>query len=118
MQFNCLTQLIISISVRPIVTVNCASTITVNQTDNFTCECKGTGGNPPADVTWYKDNRRQNVTGKERAILRLSNVSKDDNGTYRCEAKSHERATNETTIELYVNCKYKFILVQFKHQSR
>ena len=99
------------------MTVSCASIITVNQTDNFTCECNGTDGNPPADVTWYKDNRRQNVTGKERAILRLSNVSKDDNGTYRCEAKSHERAKNETTIELYVNCKYKFILLQFRHRG-
>ena len=39
---------------------------------------------PPADVTWYKDNT-QIVTGKEKAILVVRNVDKDDNGTYRCE---------------------------------
>ena len=91
----------------PTVTVNCESLTTVNQTDNFTCECKGIDGNPPADVTWYKDDRTI-VTGKEQAMLLLRNVDKDDNGAYRCEVKSHERARNETTIELIVNCKYNY----------
>ena len=89
------------------MTVNCASLTAVNQNDNFTCECKGIDGNPPADVTWYKDDRTI-VTGKEQAMLLLRNVDKDDNGTYRCEAKSHERARHETTIELIVNCKYNY----------
>ena len=75
------------------------------RSDYFACECKGTDGNPPADVTWFKDNT-QNVTGKEKAILSFPNVKKDDSGTYRCEAKSHDRAKNETSIELIVNCKY------------
>ena len=73
--------------------------------DNFACECKGTDGNPPADVTWYKKNT-QIVTEKEEAILSLSNVDKDDSGTYRCQTKSHEKANNETSIELIVICKY------------
>ena len=58
-----------------------------------------------ADVTWYKNNA-QIVTGKENAILRLANVDNDDSGTYRCEAKSHEKAKNKTFVELIVNCKY------------
>ena len=72
--------------------------------DNFTCECKGTGGNPPADVTWYKNDRKI-VTGKEKASFSLSDVDKDDNGTYTCEAKSLDK-TNKTTVALIVACKY------------
>ena len=71
--------------------------------DCFACECNGTGGNPPADVSWYKDNT-QIVTGKEKAILVLSNVDKDDSETYRCEAKRGiEEAKNETSMDLIVN---------------
>ena len=82
----------------------------MNESDYFACECKGTDGNPPADVTWFKDST-QIITGKEEAILRFTNVDKDDNGKYRCEAKSHEKAKNETSIELIVNCKYNRIWI-------
>ena len=67
------------------------------------CECKGTEANPPADVSWFKD-KRPIITGKEEAISVLSNVDKDDTGMYRCEAKTHEEAKNETSIEFVVNC--------------
>ena len=93
------------ILVTPIVTVSCSSTTIVNQGDNLSCECKGTGGNPPADVIWYKNNT-EIVTGKEKAILRLTNVSKDDSGTYRCEAKSSEKAKNITEIQLIIIGEY------------
>ena len=94
----------------PIISVNCSSLTTVIQGDYFACECKGTDGNPPADVTWYKNNTLI-VTGKEKAILRFTDVDKDDNGTYRCEAKSHDEAKNETFMELIVNCEYERILI-------
>ena len=90
---------------KPIVTVSCSSPTTVVEGDNFTCECKGTNGNPPADVTWYKDSTQIGDTGKEKAILPLSNVSRGDNGTYTCEAKSLDE-TNETAVALIVACKY------------
>ena len=77
----------------------------MNQNDYFVCKCRGLGGNPPADVTWYKEKEKK-VTGKEEAILPFSSVNKDDSGTYRCEAKSHEEAKNETSFRLIVNCKY------------
>ena len=94
------------ISVTPKITINCSSVTTVNQGDYFACKCKGTDGNPPANVTWYKDHTK-NVTGKENATLRYPNVKKDASGTYRCVAKSGiEEAKNETQIELIVNCKY------------
>ena len=90
----------------PNISVNCSSPTTLTQGDYLACECKGTGGNPPADVTWYKDNTKI-VTGKEKAILSLSNVGKDDIRTYRCEAKSGiEEAKNKTSFELIVHCKY------------
>ena len=89
---------------KPIITVSCSSPVTVVEGGNFSCECKGTDGNPPADVTWYKDDT-QIVTGKEKAILSLSNVSRGDNGTYTCEAKSLDE-TNKTTVALIVACKY------------
>ena len=93
------------ILVTPIITVNCSSISTVNQGDYFACECNGTYGNPPAVVTWYKGNT-QIVTGKEEAILRLTNVTRHDGGTYRCEARSEEKAKNITEIELIVIGEY------------
>ena len=94
------------ISVIPKISVNCSNSTTVNQSDNFRCECYGTDGYPLAEVTWYKNNKTIDVTGVENATLVRSNVTKNDSGTYRCEAKSSERAKNETSIELIVNCKY------------
>ena len=95
------------ISVTPIISVNCSKVNKVNEGDYFACQCKGTRGYPPANVTWYKDKAQIGDTGKESATLSLSNVTKVDNGTYRCEAKSGvEEATNETSIKLIVNRKY------------
>ena len=94
-----------NISETPKISISCSSVTTVNQGDYFACECNGTDGNPPANVTWYKDNT-QIVTGKEKTILVLSIVDKNDNGTYRCKAKSHEKAKNETSMELIVFRKY------------
>ena len=93
------------ILVTPVVTVSCSNTTIVNQGDNFSCEGKGTGGYPPADVIWYKNNT-EIVTGKEKAFLRLTSVSKDDSGTYRCEAKSSEKAKNITEIQLIITGEY------------
>ena len=51
-------------------------------------------------------NMFENRKGKEKAILSLSNVGKDDIRTYRCEAKSGiEEAKNKTSFELIVHCK-------------
>ena len=100
----------------PIITVNCSSLTTVNQGDYFACKCKGTDGNPPAAVTWYKDNT-QIITGNEEAILRFPSVYQVDNGTYICEAKSLEEAKNETLIELIVTGMYTHINWKISHRS-
>ncbi len=99
------------ISVTPMVTVNCSSPITLDIREGYACECKGEGGNPPADVTWYKGNKQKGGTGKEEQILSLTNVDKNYSGTYTCEAKSHEQSKNETSIEFIVNCKYNCLII-------
>ena len=92
----------------PIITVNCSSPTIVVEGDNFACECKGTYGNSLANVTWYNSDGQIVAVGKklEEATLVLSNVDKDDNGTYTCEAKSLNTVKNETTVALIVACKY------------
>jgi hypothetical protein len=88
------------ISVAPTVTINCSSSITLYEGDNFTCVCRGEGGNPPADVTWYKDGVQIGGTGKEEQTLTLSNVDGTDTGTYKCVAQSYTHATpDEKSIE-------------------
>ena len=92
----------------PIITVNCSSPTIVVEGDNFTCECKGTYGNPLANVTWYNSDGQIVAVGKkiEEATLVLSNVDKNDNGTYTCEAKSLDPVKSETTVALIVAGKY------------
>ena len=95
--FVILTLFYFTIRIIPEVSINCSNPTTVIQSDNFACECKGTDGNPPADVTWYKDNTLIGDSGEKKAISSLSNVDKDDDGTYKCEAKSGtEEAKNKT----------------------
>ena len=90
----------------PILTVECSRSWTLNVGDDIVCICIGLGGNPPARVTWFKGNKQKSGTGKEEQRLRITNCKKNDSGTYRCVAESHEEAKNETTIKLVVNCKY------------
>ena len=89
----------------PKITVNCSHLTELKRRESFACECTATNGSPPADVTWFKNNTKI-VTRREEAILVLSDVDKEDSGTYICEAKRHEGAKNTTSIELIVNCKY------------
>ena len=87
----------------------CSSPIIVNEGDNVSCACQGQGGNPPADVTWYKDNHKIGRTGKEEKTLTLINVKKKkDHGSYKCVAQSHPNETfqDEAIVEVRVYCKY------------
>ena len=100
------------ISEKPTVTLSCPSPVTVNEGDDFTCVCRGEGGNPPANVTWYKDGDPIGGTGNEEQTLTLRNVDGTaDTGTYKCVAQSHTLA-EEKLVEVKVrqNCKYCCIL--------
>ena len=90
------------------MTLSCFSSTTLNEGDNFICVCRGEGGNPPANVTWYKDGVQIGGTEIEEQTLTLSNVDETDSGTYKCMAQSHINATDEKSIEvkLRLNCKY------------
>ena len=89
------------------MTLSCSSPITVNEGDDFTCVCRGRGGNPPANVVWYKDGVQIGGTGKEEQTLTLSNVDGTESGTYKCMAQSHINATDQKSIQIIVklNCK-------------
>ena len=88
------------------MSLSCSRRITVNEGDNVTCVCREQGGNPPADVSWYKDGAKIGGTGKEEKTLTLTKVNKTASGTYECVAKSHT-LTDEKSIEIIVYCKYR-----------
>ena len=92
------------ISVKPTISINCSSLNTINEGDNFSCECRGEGGNPPAKINWYKDDLQIGGTGREKQTLNLSHVDHKASGTYKCEARSYTLAVIES-IKLIVYCK-------------
>ena len=92
------------------MTFSCTSPIIVGQGDNVTCVCRGEGGNPPANVTWFKDDVQIGETEKEEQKLTLSNVSRTGSGTYKCLAQSHTNSmfVDEKSIEIIVKRKRKY----------
>jgi hypothetical protein len=81
----------------------------VDEGGDVLCTCQGQGGNPPASVTWYKDGNKIGETGKEEITLTLTNVSKEDHGSYECVAQSYpsEAFRDKAKVEVIVklNCK-------------
>ena len=87
----------------------CSSPIIAHEGDNVSCACQGQGGNPPADVTWFKNSRKVGETGKEEKTLSLTNVTNEkDDGSYKCVAQSYpnEMFQYEVIVRVIVNCKY------------
>ena len=97
------------ILVTPNISFSCSNLSIVNEGDNFTCLCKGEGGRPTANVTWYDKNGGQiGKTGKGEQLLTLTNVNATHSGTYTCKAQSHINTTDKNSIEMKVRlaCKY------------
>ena len=88
------------------MTFSSSSPERVNEGDSVTCVCRGEGGNPPTNVTWYKDGVQIGGTGNEEQTLTLRNVNRADSGTYVCLTQSHINAMDEKSIKVIVNCKY------------
>ena len=80
----------------------------VGEGEDLTCACRGVGGNPPANVTWYKDD---GTTYVENAVLKLINVNKINNCTYKCVVQSYT-LKDENSIEVIVYRKY---ILKLKH---
>ena len=78
-----------SISEKPTVTINCSNPIDVKEEKDLTCQCRGEGGNPRANVTWYKGGFQIGDAGDEEKFLTLRNVNERDSGTYTCVAQSY-----------------------------
>ena len=86
------------------VIINCPSPVKINESENLTCECRGECGNPPANVTWYKDGE-QIGTGYETNILSLLDVNEEDSGTYKCVVQSYT-LKDEKSVKVIVYRKY------------
>jgi hypothetical protein len=88
------------------VPLNCTNFITLNEGDDVTCECGG--GNPPFDVSWYKDDKKigGSGTGTENEALTLKNVDETASGIYMCSAQIDSMYEDNKTIVVRVNCKY------------
>ena len=95
---------------QPTVKIDCCGTITINEGDDITCLCKGEGGNPPATVSWFKDDVQVGERGKEEQVLTLSNVDKSASGRYKCVAKSYN-LTDETSLKVIVHVNRKYCYV-------
>ena len=85
--------------------MDCPSLNTVNEGDDFTCECRGEGGNPPANVTWYKDGKKIGKTGIRKQTLTLCKADNRASGAYTCVAQSHTTLKDKKSIKLIVYCK-------------
>ncbi|CAB4043864.1 vascular cell adhesion 1-like isoform X2, partial [Paramuricea clavata] len=84
---------------KPNVTINCSSPVIVNEGDDFTCVCRSEGGNPPANVTWYDKDGKQMAKSFGENSLNLTDVSKQDIGTYKCVVQRYN-LTDEELIEV------------------
>ncbi|XP_028399323.1 uncharacterized protein LOC114522774 [Dendronephthya gigantea] len=105
------SEVTVFIAEKPNVTLNCSSPVSLLKGDNFTCLCRGEGGNPPANVTWFKNGEKFTDVGTEMQTLNLLNVSREDDGTYMCEATSypHKNYTDKESIQVTVYFHYREI---------
>ncbi|XP_028399325.1 hemicentin-1-like [Dendronephthya gigantea] len=101
------SEVTIFIAEKPNVTLNCSSPVPLLKGENFTCLCRGEGGNPPANVTWFKNGVKISDVEIEKQTVNLLNVGRADNGTYKCEVTSysHENYTEEKSIAVTVYLK-------------
>ncbi|XP_046858840.1 carcinoembryonic antigen-related cell adhesion molecule 5-like [Xenia sp. Carnegie-2017] len=97
------------ITVKPTVVINCSTPLVVNEGDNVSCVCRGEGGIPPANVTWF--DKHNNIIGDVGVVsktLVITNVTLNDGGNYRCKAQSYNdpRFRDEKSIEVTVKATY------------
>ena len=84
------------------MTINCSTSVTLNEGQDLTCLCKGENGNPPAVVMWYNEDPMIGQKEKENKALVLRNLTKTDIGTYTCKAQSYT-LVDEKSIKVKVN---------------
>ena len=102
------SKVTVYIAKKPTVTSNCSSPVTVMEGDDVTCVCRGEGGSPPANVTWYKKDVQIGETKKENNPLTLTDANVTVSGIYKCVAQSYptDAYKDEKSIKIMVNGKY------------
>ena len=80
-----------------VVNVN-ATIFTEGEDAILVCDVSGA---PRPVVSWFND-KNENV--KNGSLWKLLNISRSDNGTYRCEA-SNDCAMDSKTFDIIVQCK-------------
>ena len=78
---------------------------TANETDDVVLFCNATG-NPTPNITWTF------LNGPETSVIRigenhtLSNVTRNQAGTYQCIAINNVKHTKTANVNVIINCKY------------
>ena len=67
----------------------------------ITCTASGI---PAPDVKWFR-NEKMESQGTRTALLMFNNVSRTDDGRYKCQA-NNSAGDSENYMELVVHCKY------------
>lgn len=84
-------------------------TLYPGQTAYFPCSIQG---QPPAEITWIKDDRALRIEGDDRmtllpsGALEIRRVQTSDSGTFKCNASNAERHRISSTGTLTVSLDY------------
>ena len=97
------------------------SEVSVNLKDTVSLNCSVVQGGPVKQITWSKESNRKKVqrlsTMTSESVpgrwssLRISNVSEQDAGRYKCEVKKDTRP-DVCAVVLHVNCKFVSSILQ------
>lgn len=86
------------------MSISCSGSITAIEGDRILCACKEEVGNPPSNLTWYKNGKKFGVTTKKENRLVRNELKRDGSGTFKCVAQS-EKLADEKSFQLSVLCK-------------
>ena len=83
---------------------------TKTEGDNLTLSCNTTG-NPVAKISWTRNGTAVNSSGRisfsaDNKQLTITNVSRTDNGEYRCVARNSLGNDTSNTAKVDVQCNY------------
>ena len=92
--------------------------MTAEEGENVTLTCTSTGGHPPANITWKKDDKKIGKTKLRNNTVVLRNVCAEGAGIYVCTAESYpdDKYRDVKSVELIVNCKYQVSVVLLSHK--
>ena len=75
----------------------------ISQGDTVTVSCSAQG-NPAPELVWYRDGSGEIVSRQN--TLTISNIRRDQAGTYVCQANNSVGQSEPKKIQLHVKCEY------------